>query len=100
MAAIAGHAAPAETGQLDASPTLFTVMAALNAAGFDADVDSPNNHPLRAAVRKVLAAQNIPSVPALKAFFAEHHKRDNTSELSQYVSFALSVGDPPGFEVK
>jgi hypothetical protein len=41
----------AETGQLDASPSLFTVMAAINAAGYDADLASPNNHPLRMQIR-------------------------------------------------
>jgi tetratricopeptide (TPR) repeat protein len=94
------RAATPEHGQLDASPTLFTVMAAINAAGFDADADSPNNHPLRTAVRKILAGQNLPSVAAIKLFFAEHHKRDNTAELNQYISFALSVGDPPAFQLK
>ncbi len=34
-------AAPAQEGQLDGSETLFTVLAAINAAGYDADLDSP-----------------------------------------------------------
>ncbi len=75
-------------------------MAALNAAGFDADLDSPNNHPLRASVRKELAGKSLACLPALKEFFAEHRKRDNTAELNQYISWALSYGDPPTFEVK
>lgn len=100
MVALAANASPPERGQLDASPTLFTVMAAINAAGFDADVDSPNNHPLRAAIRKHLAQRNLPSVKALREYFAEHHKRDNTSELNQYISFALTYGDPPLFQPK
>src|SRR5580658_4068214 len=44
-----------QLGQLDASPTLFTVMAAVNAMGYDAQIDSTNNHPLRKAVRDELA---------------------------------------------
>ena len=30
-------------GQLDANPTLFAVLAAANAAGYDAEIDSPTN---------------------------------------------------------
>src|SRR5215475_2166228 len=97
MAAIAGHAAPAESGQLDASPTLFTVMAALNAAGFDADINSPNNHPLRKAIRDELAKRNIPSLEAIKSYVAKHKLRSETAEFGQYVSFALSAGQPPTF---
>jgi tetratricopeptide (TPR) repeat protein len=100
MAAMAGHAAPAETGQLDASPTLFTVMAALNAAGFDADLNSPNNHPIRNAIRDELAKRNIPSLEAIKAYVAKHRLRNGTAEFSQYVSFALTAGPPPTFAFK
>jgi tetratricopeptide (TPR) repeat protein len=97
---LAANASPSERGQLDASPTLFTVMAALDAAGVAADVDSPNNHPLRAAVRKELTKQTLPSVKALQEFFAEHRRRDPISDLNQYISFALTYGDPPMFEPK
>jgi hypothetical protein len=64
--ALTARAAPAETGQLDASPTLFAVMAALNAAGFDADAGSPNNHPIRAAIKEEILKRNPPSLLALK----------------------------------
>ena len=66
--AAAAHAAPAELGQLDASPTLFTVMAALNAAGYDADLAPRNNHPLRNAIRAELAKRNIPSLVRSRSF--------------------------------
>ena len=49
--ALTATAAMSQEGQLDASPGLFTVMAALNAAGYAADLSSPNNHPLRDAIR-------------------------------------------------
>jgi tetratricopeptide (TPR) repeat protein len=89
-----------ELGQLDASPTLFTVMAAINAAGYDADVSSPNNHPLRDAIRAELAKRKIPSLPALKDFFQAHKRRTDTEELSQYISFALTASGPPSFAIK
>jgi len=86
-----------EPGQLDASPTLFTVMAALNAAGFDAGLDAPYSHRLRKEVRAELAQREIPSLPAIKQFVAEHRQKDATAELGQYISFALTLGGPPDF---
>ena len=86
-----------EPGQLDASPTLFTVMAALNAAGFDAGLDAPYSHRLRKEVREELARREIPSLQAIRQFVAEHHQPNATAELSQYISFALTVGAPPDF---
>ena len=98
--AISASAAPAELGQLDASPTLFTVMAALSVAGYSADLSSPNNHPLRDQVRAELLKRNLPCQQALKDFFEAHRKRGagaDTAELAQYISFALSVKGPPDF---
>jgi hypothetical protein len=95
--ALTVHVAPAQTGQLDASPTLFTVMAALNAAGFDADAGSPNNHPIRAAIKEEILKRNPPSLLALKEFVAKHHLSNPASEFGQYVSFGLSITGPPNF---
>jgi tetratricopeptide (TPR) repeat protein len=91
---------PIEQGQLDASPALFTVMAAINAAGYDAELDAPSNSPLRAMVRREVAARNPACLPELRTFIATHHQKDATAELSQYISFALSVDGPPGFEFR
>jgi predicted negative regulator of RcsB-dependent stress response len=100
LAALAVRAATPPSGQLDASPALFTVMAAINAAGYDAELASPNNHPLRAEIRQELAARNIPSLAALRQFYAAHRQSNPTRDLSQYISFALSVDGPPAFEFK
>ncbi|HTT62438.1 MAG TPA: hypothetical protein VMG35_11375 [Bryobacteraceae bacterium] len=100
LVAVAAHAAPPERGQLDASPTLFAVMAAINAAGYNADVASPNNSPLRETIRKELAAKNIPCLPALRDFYRQHRQDDPTADLGQYISFALSVDGPPAFALK
>jgi tetratricopeptide (TPR) repeat protein len=91
-------ALPAEQGQLDASPALFSVLAAINAAGYDAELDSPANSPLRAQIRKELASRTIPCLEELRYFFRKHRQKDWTAELSQYVSFALSVNGPPEFK--
>jgi len=75
-------------------------MAAINAAGYDADIASPNSSALRETIRKELAARQIPSLPALKEFYLAHRQADATADLSQYISFALSVKEPPKFELK
>ncbi len=75
-------------------------MAAINAAGYNADAASPNNNPLREEIRKELAAKNIPCLPALKQFYREHRENDPTADLSQYISFALAMDGPPDFSVK
>lgn len=97
MAALPAAAMSAEAGSIDASPSLFTVMAAINAAGYKADLSSPNNHPIREAIQAELAKRQIPSLPALKDFFDKHRKRTDAQELSQYISFALSCTGPPNF---
>ena len=94
---LAFAAGAAEKGQLDADPALFTVMAAINAAGYDAEINSPTNHPLRKAVRDYLKGQQIPSLAELKTFFKAHQLPDPNANLSQYVSFALSIDGPPDF---
>jgi len=95
--ALAARAQQPAPGQLDASPTLFTVMAALNAAGMDTGLDAPSSPRLRKDVREELAHRDIPSLAAIRQFVAQHHQADPTAELTQYISFALSVGDPPNF---
>ncbi|MBI3681167.1 MAG: tetratricopeptide repeat protein [Acidobacteria bacterium] len=97
---LAGAAASAaEPAQLDANLALFSVLAALNTAGFDADLASTSNHPLRPAVRKALAAKDIPSLAELKRYIRDHRQETDTGTLSLYISFALCV-DAPGFKYR
>lgn len=100
LAAPAAAATPAEPGQLDSSPALFSVLAAINIAGYDADLDSPTNSPLRAMIRNYILAKPPACLPELKRFFQEHRQKNATAELSQYVSFALSTEGPPNFEFR
>ena len=85
-------------GQLDGSRTLFTVLAAINAAGYDANLDSNANSPVRMQIREAIAQKHLNSVEALKKFFAHHHQEDPETEFSQYISFALSLQGPPDFQ--
>ena len=73
---------------------MFTVMAAINAAGYDTLLDSPHNSPLRKQVRDEIAKMNVPSLPALKEFFAKHN------QISPYISFAITCEGPPTFAIR
>jgi tetratricopeptide (TPR) repeat protein len=86
--------------QLDADPALFTVMTAINCAGYDADLNSTSNHPLRQVVRQYVASKNPPSLAELKLFFTAHRKPNSSAELSQYISYALSIDGPPDFKYR
>jgi len=87
-----------QDNQLDSSEALFTVLAAINAAGYDAEIDSLSNSPERKAVREYIAGQKIDCLFDLKRFVKEHKQKDPTADLSQYISFALAVNGPPLFE--
>lgn len=101
IAALLVHAQPqSQPGQLDASQTLFTVLAAINVAGYDAGLDSAATPPIRKQIRDIIIAKNLPSVQALKAFYVSHSQGNADADLSQYVSFALSVDGPPDFQLR
>lgn len=87
-----------QLGQLDASPTLFSVLAAVNAAGYDDGLNSPNAHPLRAQVRQWVNQRKPASLDALRRFVDAHRTGSPASDLSQFVTYALSVEQPPSFK--
>src|SRR5947209_7769420 len=74
-----------------ASPTLFATLAAINAAGYDAGLNSPLNehYRVRQQVREELAQRDVSSLKELRAFYKEHKKPNDTADLSQYISFAM-----------
>jgi len=87
----------AESIQLDSNPNLFAVLAAINAAGYDEGVNLPDNSPVRKAVRDYLAKENIPVLPEMKEFYRRHKQKTAVQDLSQYISYALSIAGPPDF---
>lgn len=86
--------------QLDASPALFTVMAAINAVGYNADLASPSNHPLRRAMREAVEKLNPPSLGPIRKFYESHLQENPQQQLSQYISFGLCLQDPPSFKFR
>ena len=74
------------------------MLAAINAAGYDAEIDSPSNSPERKRVREYLAGQKLDCLDELKRFVKEHKQKDPAADLSQYISYALAINGPPLFE--
>ncbi len=87
--------------QFGVSRTLFSTLAAINAAGYDAGMDSAlNDHfKLRTQIREILAKRQIPSLSEMRAFYKAHKKPTEAGDLGQYLSFALLAGEAPKFEL-
>jgi tetratricopeptide (TPR) repeat protein len=87
--------------QFDANITLFSTLAAINAAGYDAGINAPiyANIPIRADIRAELAKRSIPCLRELKDFYKQHKKPSEAADLGQYISFALVADGPPSFEL-
>ncbi len=89
---------------LDSNETLFTVLASINACGYDAELNASDQ--LRAQIRADVA-KSIQSIPAanessqpLCQFYADHQATDSARTLAQYVSLALYLTPPPDLSLK
>ena len=85
---------------VDTNATLFTVLAAINVAGYDDGLDAPGANPLRKQIRARLLAHELPVYNDLRVFYKGHLKDDPAANLSQYVSLAIFLGDPPDFKLQ
>ncbi len=85
----------AADNSLDSNETLFTMLAALNAAGYNTAIDSPDNSPLRKQLREYLAQKKIPVVKDIHDFYAF-----KSPSIAPYLSLALSVTGPPDFNYR
>lgn len=89
-----------EVEQLNTDVRMFTVMAAINIAGYDDGINATSDSPVRKAVRDDLSELDAAVVTRLKTFFADHNLETGDLNLSQYISFALMCGEPPFFDLK
>lgn len=89
---------------LDSSETLFSILAAINTCGYDAELDSsdPVRLQVRAEVAKATQAfdQAKEEAVLLCQFYHDHEQPEPSRTLSQYVSLALRLDAPPGFVFK
>ena len=92
---------PAQEGdQLDADIRMFTVMAAINAAGYDDGVGARGDSLVRQAVRVHLEGFRGETRTLLENAYNELKLDDPDANLSQWVSFALLCQPPPTFELQ
>lgn len=88
---------------VETSEGLFTVMASINACGYDADMGQ--SLPLRARVRdEVLKAAQTPEAQTalrnLCNFYDDHLQDTAARTLSNYVSLGLNLADGPQVELR
>jgi tetratricopeptide (TPR) repeat protein len=86
--------------QLDSNEALFTVLAAINAAGYDDQIDAASTHVFRHTLRTEIGAHNLDSVFQLKRFFRDHQLPNPNAELNRYISYALLINGPPDFDYR
>jgi tetratricopeptide (TPR) repeat protein len=78
---------------------LFTMLAALNDAGYDAGLGVDTGSRAREAVRADLARKQIPAMADIRKFYEAHRIVGNPGRnLGQYISLALLLGPPPDFK--
>lgn len=93
-------AVPAQEGnQLDADIRMFTVMAAINTAGYDEGVGAKGDSLIRQAVRVHLEGFEGETRTLLENAYNDLKLKDPDANLSQWVSFALLCEPPPTFEL-
>lgn len=94
---------PSATGSavtLETSEPLFDLATALNACGYDADLDA--SAPVRRQVREEVNAALAAASPeardhrdALCRYIREHQQTDPGQNIAQYISLSLYVEPPP-----
>jgi tetratricopeptide (TPR) repeat protein len=82
---------------VEASPQIFAVMCALDAAGFDADEGALAQMPARLALRGELLKMHGPATDALRQFYKDHALGNSEETLSRFMAFSIVVGPPPEF---
>ena len=84
---------------LESNEQIFSVLAALNAAGYDSGLAADTGEKTREQVRVLLAERKCAVLPELRRFYAEHQVAgDPVADLGQYLSLALLLGPPPDFK--
>jgi len=100
MLSLTAAAAAQSKATLDVSETLFSVVAAMNVCGYDAELQFSS--PIRMEVRAELSEANkSPDAASAQTqmcrFYHDHQRGDSSHDLAQYVSLALNLGGPPDF---
>jgi tetratricopeptide (TPR) repeat protein len=78
---------------------LFSVLAAINLAGYDSGLDSEPATGLRHEARAWCAKREPEVLLALTRYYRAHQLADPAADLGQYLSLALLLGPPPDFKL-
>jgi tetratricopeptide (TPR) repeat protein len=95
---------PTSKVSLDVSETLFSVITAINACGYDQELT--DSDPLRIKIRDEVKKNVEDSAEAryaqqdLCAFYRDHQQSDYSRSVAPYISLALNLGDAPAFTPK
>ncbi|HMK30649.1 MAG TPA: tetratricopeptide repeat protein [Terriglobales bacterium] len=90
---------PTSKVTLDASETLFSVLTAINACGYDHELGVSD--PMRSRVRQEVNAhlQGSSAAAAVRdqmcRFYDDHQQDDPARTVAQYISLGLNLGPPP-----
>ncbi len=104
VCAVAGTAQQTPIVSLDNSNALFTVLAGMNACGYNEDL--ADSLPLRTQIRTEISEQLNSTEQGREAlarwcrFYLDHTQPDNARQLAQYISLALNLNDPPDLSPK
>ncbi len=105
LAFCARFSAAQNTGvTLDNSEALFTVLTAVNACGYDVELEGSD--PLRARIRSEVSARVAGSelansaAQAMCQYYDQHKAADPLHNVAQYVSLALVLNPPPALTPK
>ena len=100
LAAPSAHAQQQEGVILESSEQVFSVMAALNASGYDTGLGLATGDNTRQEAREYLEQAHAPVAKRLETFYSEHRvEGDPGADLGQYLSLALLLGPPPDFKL-
>jgi hypothetical protein len=99
LLATSGFAQNRPQVSLETSETLFTVLTVINTCGYDQELSASD--PLRAQIRSEVAkavddiagAKEV--VAPLCLFYRQHQSPEEAHDLSQYISLALYLEEPP-----
>jgi len=100
ITALVAAAVSAQTTNVTIQPDLrlFTMMAALNAAGFDVEFAS-QYHPVRETVRKYAKDVDPDLIARLKAFYnSRKGSQTDEAQLPKYISLAVNLTDAPSLK--
>jgi TolA-binding protein len=100
LTALIAASVTAQTTNVTIQPDLrlFTMMAALNAAGFDVEFAS-QYHPVRDTVRKYAKDVDPDLIARLKAFYnGRKGSQTDEAQLPKYISLAVNLTDAPSLK--